>query len=36
LDVIAGHDFRNREKEQLEIGVTGVARSFPRISEAEA
>jgi hypothetical protein len=21
LDVLVGHDFRNREKEQLEIGV---------------
>jgi hypothetical protein len=34
-DVVVGLDFRNREKQQLEIGVTGVAR-FVRCDHATA
>jgi hypothetical protein len=29
-DIVVGHDFRNREKQQLEIGVTGGARFVRR------
>ena len=25
-DIVVGHDFRNREKQQLEIGITGGAK----------
>jgi hypothetical protein len=29
-DIVVGHDFRNREKQQLEIGVTGRPRFVRR------
>ena len=29
-DIVVGHDFRNREKQQLEIDVTGGVRFVPR------